>query len=119
LFGFLSWLVTFGVSLCLLFLKKGNERLFGTLMGLVLTTCTVLFALLYFSRIRTAFIREGVWLGVAFIISNILFDLPMFLAGPIQMPLLRYLKDIGLAYLSMLIITMGFGCAIQAHTDRE
>jgi hypothetical protein len=36
LFNFF-WLVTFGASVCLFFLKKDNEHLFETLMGIVLT----------------------------------------------------------------------------------
>jgi hypothetical protein len=113
LFGFLSWLLTFGASVCLFFLKKDNEHLFETLMGFVLTTCTVVFTTLYFRRIQTAFIREGVLLGLAFVTCNILFDLPMFLAGPMRMPWFRYLKDIGIAYLSMPVVSVAFGCALQ------
>jgi len=112
-FGFLSWLVTFGASVCLFFLKKGNERLFETLMGIVLTSCTVISTALYFRKIQTAFIREGALLGLAFVTCNILFDLPMFSAGPMQMPLLHYLKDIGIAYLSMPIVSIGFGCGLH------
>ncbi len=113
LFGFLSWLVTFGASIALFFLKKSNERLFEVLMGMVLTACTVIFTSLYFRKIQTTFIREGILLGLAFVACNILFDLPMFSAGPMQMPLPDYLKDIGIAYLSMPIISVGFGCALQ------
>jgi hypothetical protein len=113
LFGFLSWLLTFGASVCLFSLKKDNERLFEMLMGIVLTCCTVLFTLLYFRRVRAEFIREGVLLGLAFLVCNILFDLPLFMAGPMQMPLPRYLKDIGIAYLSMPVVSVGFGYALQ------
>jgi hypothetical protein len=117
LFGFLSWLVTFGASVCLFFLKKGNEHLFETLMGIVLPACTVAFTLLYFRKIQTAFFREGVLLGLAFVACNISFDLPMFSFGPMMMPLHQYLKDIGIAYLSMPIISIGFGFALQSRTN--
>jgi|HubBroStandDraft_2_1064218.scaffolds.fasta_scaffold479715_2 hypothetical protein len=113
LFGFLSWLLTFSASVCLFFLKKGNERLFETVMGIVLTSCTVLFTLLYFRKCKEVFFREGIFLGVAFVACNILFDLPMFMAGPMQMPLLLYLKEISIGYLNMPIISIGFGYALQ------
>jgi hypothetical protein len=119
LFGFMSWLLTFGASVCLFPLKKGNERLFEMVMGLVLTTCAVLFTSLYFHQRKGAFLREGIFLGVAFVACNILFDLPMFMAGPMQMPLLRYLGDIGMAYLSMPIISIGFGYALQKYRDAQ
>jgi hypothetical protein len=113
LFGFLSWLVTFGASVCLFFLKKDNEHLFETLMGIVLTACTVAFTLIYFRRIQAAFFREGILLGLAFTGCNILFDLPMFSFGPMAMPLHQYLSEIGIGYLNMGVITVGFGCALQ------
>jgi phosphate/sulfate permease len=113
LFGFMSWLLTFAASFCLFPIKIGDERLFEMLMGLILTVCTALFTLLYFRPVRTAFAREGGLLGVAFLACNILFDLPMFMVGPMQMPLLSYLKQIGMAYLSMPVISIAFGCALQ------
>jgi hypothetical protein len=44
------------------------------------------FTLLYFRKTRTAFLREGVLLGLTFVGCDILFDLPMFLAGPMRTP---------------------------------
>ena len=119
LFGFLSWLLIFGASVCLFPLKKDSEHLFEILMGFVLTICTVAFTILYFRRIHARFLWEGCWLGLAFLACNLLFDLPMFSAGPMKMPLLRYLKEIGLAYLSMPIISIGFGYVLHARTRRQ
>lgn len=113
LFGFLSWLAIFSASICLLSVQRGDTRLFEMLMGLVLTLCTVFFIGLYFRRIRSAFAREGILLGLSFFSCNILFDLPMFMAGPMQMPFLHYLKNIGVAYLSMPVMSIAFGWALQ------
>ena len=82
-------------------------------MGIMLTLCTVGLTLLYFRKIRTAFFREGVLLGLAFVACNILFDLPMFLAGPMRMPPERYFAEIGIAYFSMAIISIGVACALR------
>lgn len=116
LFGFLSWLVTFGGAMCLSPLRTAHRTTFETLIGVVLTLSTVLFASLYFRRVQTAFVREGVLLGIAFVVCNILFDLPMFLSGPMRMPFGDYMKDIGLAYLSMPVVSIGLGCMLRrAH----
>ena len=113
LFGFLSWLVTFGASVCLFELKKEHERTFEMMMSMVLTLFTVGFTVLYFRKIRTAFLREGVLLGLAFVACNIGFDLPMFVAGPMRMPLEHYFTEIGIGYFSMAFISIGFGCALR------
>lgn len=113
LFGFLSWLIIFAGAMCLSSLRVDERRLFETLMGSFLIATTVVLTLLYFRRIEADFLREGVQLGAAFVACNVLFDLPMFMAGPMEMPFLEYLKDIGLAYLGMPIISVGFGYGFQ------
>jgi hypothetical protein len=119
LFGFLSWLVTFGGAMCLSPLRAANRTTFETLIGVVLTISTVLFTLLYFRKVQAAFIREGWLLGVAFVVCNILFDLPMFLSGPMQMSTGEYMRDIGLAYLSMPVVSVGFGYVLQREHQTE
>jgi hypothetical protein len=119
-FGFLSWLITFGGAMCLSPLRIAHRTMFETMIGVVLTISTVLFTLLYFRRVQAAFVREGLLLGVAFVACNILFDLPMFLSGPMQMPSGDYMRDIGLAYLSMPVVSVGFGYALQReHQNRR
>lgn len=115
-FGFLSWLVAFGASVCLFPLKNDSEHLFETLMGVVLTICTVGLTLFYFRNIKADYLREGCQLGFAFVVCNLLFDWPMFAAGPMKMPLFHYLKDIGIAYVNMPIISIGVGFMLQTHT---
>jgi hypothetical protein len=104
LFGFLSWLFTFTGAMALSGFRENNRSLFESLMGPVLVTSAVVFTLLYFRRVDARYFREACWLSIAFVACNILFDLPMFMEGPMRMPFLAYWNDIGLAYLSMPII---------------
>jgi hypothetical protein len=57
--------------------------------------------------VREHYVREGILLGLAFVLANLLFDLCMFSVGPMQMPLFRYFKEIGIAYSIMPIISFG------------
>ena len=119
LIGFVSWLLIFLASVCLFGLKHSNARLFEILMSIVLTACAAALSLLYFRKIRTAFVREGLVLGATFVCCNIGFDLPMFSAGPMKMPLAQYFNEIGFAYLCMPIISVGLGCALQRLSRAE
>jgi hypothetical protein len=109
LWGFVSWAVTLSGSMCLFPLKQARLTLFDTLMGSVLSLSTVLCTLAYFRPIRRGYVREGIQLGMAFLACNILFDLPLFAAGPMQMAPADYLQDIGLAYLAMPVVSVGYG----------
>jgi hypothetical protein len=105
-FGFLSWLVTFTGALALAGIRESQPPLFETLMGPVLVASTAAFTLIYLRRVGADYLREAAELSLAFVGCNILLDLPMFLEGPMKMPLVTYLKEIGLAYLSMPIIAL-------------
>ena len=84
-------------------------------MPVVVTTCTILFAILYFKNLKGSFFREGVLVGVAWFIINIAIDLPLFLLeSPMNMSFPDYMMDIGVAYLIIPAITFGFGFLLRA-----
>lgn len=114
IFGFLVWLVPFVVSFFIYPLKTVGNPLFESIMPLVITVMVVVLAYLYLKNIKTDFIREGVIIGVAWFIINIVIDLVLFLPpSPMQMNLANYMMDIGITYLMIPVITIGFGYMIE------
>lgn len=111
LYGFLAWLIPFGVGFILFPIRLSNRPLFDTLMPLVVALCAVVGAVRYFRRVETAFIREGLRLGGLWFTMSLLLDVPTFLFGPIAMPFAEYLADIGLTYLLFPMITLGLAYA--------
>lgn len=108
-YGFLVWLLTLLVSMALFPIKKSSQVLFDSIMPVVLSLFAVIFLNLYFKRCTTNFLNEGIWLGISWLAINILFDLPLFSYGPMQMSLQHYMADIGLTYLLLPVITIGAG----------
>lgn len=98
-FGFLAWLVPFLISVCLFPVRQSNRPLFESIMPVVLAACAAILLNLYFRKVERRFLAEGALLGVLWLAMSILFDLPMFLFGPMKMPLGAYISDIGVAYL--------------------
>src|ERR1051326_1297598 len=90
LYGFLVWLLTLLVSMALFPVKKASQALFDSLMLVTLSSFTVVFLNLYFKRCTNSFLKEGIWLGISWLAINILFDLPLFSYGPMQMSLQNY-----------------------------
>lgn len=112
-FGFGSWLLTFVASVCLFPFRESSRPLFETLVGVCLAISTVLFTVLYFRKVKADYLREGALLGVAFLACNIVFDLFLFMEGPMKMSLADYMQDIGLAYLAMPVVSIGTAVAIR------
>lgn len=112
-FGVLTWLIPFAVSILIFSIHETQRPLFESIMPVVVTLCAVLFAVLYLRRVSGAFLREGIVIGAAWLVINLLIDLPLFSAGPMAMPLAEYFKDIGLTYLIIPSVTIGFGFLLE------
>jgi hypothetical protein len=113
LYGFLVWLIPFIVSVLIYPIKTSSPALFESIMPVVLTVCVVLFLHLYFRKLEADFLKEGVILGVIWFLISLVLDLLMFMWGPMKMTLANYMMDVGLTYLILPAITIGFGYMIE------
>jgi hypothetical protein len=82
----------------------------------VLTGCAVLFSVLYFKKADKTSTTEGLKLGLIWLVISLIIDLGMFMQGPMKMPLVDYIADIGFTYLIIPIITVGSACLRQKQT---
>jgi hypothetical protein len=108
-YGFLLWLIPFIIAILISPLRTTERPLFESIMPVVVTIFTVLFSNLYFKKVEAGFLKEGIWLGVIWYLISVAIDLLMFMWGPMKMTFVEYMKDIGLTYLIIPSITIGFG----------
>lgn len=113
LHGFLIWLIPFIVAFLIFPIKKPFPALFESIMPVVIAICVVLFSILYFRKIKVNFLKEGIILGVIWFLISLVLDLLMFMWGPMRMTFANYMMDIGLVYLIIPTITIGFGWLIE------
>jgi uncharacterized membrane protein YpjA len=78
-------------------------------MPVAIAGCVVGFTFLYFKDLKNDFFKEGIIIGIVWLVINIVFDLFMFMEGPMKMSIADYMMDIGFTYLMIPIITIGFG----------
>ena len=114
LYGFLLWLIPFAVSFPIFPLKTSGNPFFETIMAVVLTACAVVFANLYFKKVETNFVKEGVAVGIIWFVIGVVLDLLLFMWGPMKMTFAAYMMDIGLTYLIYPTVSIGFGCLKKA-----
>jgi len=108
IFGFLVWAVPFAVSFLLFNIRQNNRILFESIMPVIVAGSVVIFALLYFKNAMSVSVWEGLRLGLIWFAISFLVDLVMFSSGPMKMPFSDYLADVGIVYLMIPIITVGF-----------
>jgi ABC-type tungstate transport system substrate-binding protein len=113
IFGFLVWAIPFAVAFMIFGIRESNRPLFESIMPVVLTGCAVLFSVLYFKKADKTSTTEGLKLGLIWLVISLIIDLGMFMQGPMKMPLVDYIADIGFTYLIIPIITTGCGHLLE------
>ena len=119
LFGFLLWLIPFGVGF-LFFDANGNltisETFFKSIMVVLGALLGVAFSVDYFKGIKGDYVNEGIVLGFTWLVISIVIDLMLVFSGFFKMGVGEYFTDIGVRYLSIPIYTIGLGLALSnAH----
>lgn len=118
IFGFLIWLIPFVTAVLIYPVRVSNRPFFESIMPVVITVCVVFLAYLYFKKVDKDFVKEGVLLGIIWLAISLVIDLPMFMQGPMKMPLPEYFMDIGFTYLMIPVITVGFGYLSKAMVEK-
>ena len=109
LYGLAVWAIPF-VAAMIIFPLRDNERpLFESIMPVAVALAVVIFAVLYLKNLEINFLSEGIWLGILWMIMSIAIDMLLFSRGPMKMSFADYMKDIGITYLMMPVITAGMG----------
>ncbi len=89
LFGFLIWLIPFVVSFFIFPLRSSSRPLFESIMPVVLTSAVVLFTVRYLSKINREFVKEGLFIGIVWLVISLVIDLILFMPeSPMQMTLI-------------------------------
>jgi len=112
------WLLPFGVAFASFPLKESWRSLFESIMALTVATVTVLLALWYFRRVQQPTAREGVLLGLLWLVISVAIDLPLMLSPPISYTPREYVADIGATYLMIPVISAGIGKAAQVRSQQ-
>ena len=119
-FGFLIWLIPFLISFLIFPLREDNRALFESIMPVVLTIVVIKLTIFYYLKLEKGFLREGIMLGVIWFVISIIIDLFMFIPeSEWHMSFSEYMMDIGLTYLIILIIPIGFGYLLEKREKKQ
>ena len=117
-YGFLIWLIPFITAFLIFPIRESNRALFESIMPIVITVSVVFFAYLYFKKLDNDYKKEGILLGLTWLAISFVIDLTMFMQGPMKMTFTAYIMDIGLTYLIIPAITIGFGYLSKSKAEK-
>ncbi len=107
------WAFPFIVAMFAFPLREPERALFESIMPVSLVLAATFASVKYFKHIKERFAWRGLCLGLIFFAVSFLLDQLFFLWGPMKMSFADYLKDIGVAYLILIIIPTGIGFALS------
>lgn len=114
-YGFLVWIIPFVISF-VFFSQNGeltiDKIFFKTIMIIIGTLVGVFLMVKYFKTVESNFIKEGILLGISWLLINWVLD--FFVLIPMtEMALSNYFTEIGLRYLNFPIISIAFAYSLN------
>ena len=113
-YGFLVWLIPFVISFLIYPLKLEGNPLFETIMPIILVLVGSVFLFMYIKKDFEMHSLKLLQIGFLFFLISIIFDLFMFMEGPMKMSFFNYMLDIGLTYLIYPILGLFYGMVINS-----
>ena len=114
LYGFLVWLIPFVASF-FFYSKEGGLTidifLFKSIMIVVGSISAAILLVSYFKKIGTAYLKEGITVGLTWFGINILLDL-LVLIPMSGMSVADYFTQIGIRYLVMPVMSIMVGASL-------
>ncbi len=109
LYGLAVWAIPFVAAMIIFPIRENERPLFESIMPVTVALAVVIFAIIYLKNLEMNFSSEGFWLGILWLVMSIAIDMLLFSWGPMMMNFSDYMKDIGITYLMMPVITTGMG----------
>ena len=106
-FGFMVWLIPTVVTYITSF--TSGLYLFEIISALSIAITVIIFAYIYFKDLDSHFIRDGIILGMIWIIISIVLDIILVLLGITKLTLSQYLFYVAPIYIIIPAVTIGFG----------
>lgn len=117
-FGVLVWLLPFVIAFLAFPFRESARPVFESIMSVSVTAAAVILGLLYLRHVESHLIREGLLVGLLWLVMCVAIDAPLMLfGGPMQMSFGEYMGDIGLTYVGIAVVTTGLAVARSWGSD--
>lgn len=106
-YGLIIWLIPTLVTLLASYLNALS--FFDVISAIAIAITVIVFSYLYFEDVNVNFIKEGVILGVVWVVISIVLDIVLILLGITKLSLISYAANVIPLYIIIPAVTIGFG----------
>jgi hypothetical protein len=106
-FGFIVWLIPTIITLLVSYLEFMS--FFDVVSALAIAITVIVFTYLYFRDINVDLVKEGVIIGIVWLIMSLILDIVLIYLGITKLSLMEYAIYVAPLYVIVPAITIGFG----------
>ena len=117
-YGIVVWAVPYVTAVALMDLMVADRAGFTTVMMVEGALVGTVLACHYFSTVQTAFLREGIELGIVWVAVNWALDFAALMPFA-DLTVWRYFVEIGFRYLAMFASTVALGYVLASRLERS
>lgn len=93
----------------LLFSYLSGMFLFDVISAVAIALTVIVFAYMYFKGVDGHYLKEGIVVGVVWLIISVVLDIVLILVGVTKLTLFQYIIYVAPLYVIVPAITIGFG----------
>ena len=117
IYGFIVWLIPTLITLSISYLNALD--FFDVVSAIAIAAVVIIFSYVYFKDISTNFIKEGVILGLEWLIISIGLDSILIFLGVTKLSLMEYMVYVVPIYIIIPAITIGFGLYKDQMAEKQ
>lgn len=106
-YGFIVWLIPTLITLSVSYLNVLS--FFDVISAIAIAVTVIIFSYLYFKDIHAHFTKEGVIIGLVWLVISIVLDIALIFLGITQLTLTAYAINVAPLYIIIPAVTIGFG----------
>ncbi len=115
--GFIVWLVPTIITYITSF--TSGLYLFDIISALSIAITVIILGYLYFKDINSHYIREGIIIGVVWLLISIVLDIVLILMGITKLTLTQYAVYVAPSYIIIPAVTIGFGLYNNQMSEKK
>ena len=117
-YGIFVWVIPSLITVTLTFFS-GDMNIFEIVSAVSIAVTAIAFSYIYLNSIKSNFIKEGVLIGLAWLIISIVLDLFLIVVGFTQLSLINYAMYVAPLYIIIPAITIGLGLYLNQNEIKE
>ncbi len=116
IYGVLVWLIPTAIT-ALLTIFPNAAYLFDIISALTITISVALFSYLYFKNVSLNFIREGIVIGLTWLVISVVLDSVLIAFGITHVSFADYAVNVPPLYVIILAVTIGYGLYLDQNRN--